>query len=482
MAGGIKNLKQKYRSLSAPAKASILFAICNFLQKGISFFATPIYTRIMATEAYGQYSVFLSWYQIITVFTTLNMWNYLINNGMVKFCDDRKNFVSALQGLSTMLTIVWLLIYLPFSNGWESLTGLSHITMLLMFAELIFMPSFEYYCAVKRFYYEAGKVVALTITSTILTPLISIPLILISDDQGTAAIAGRVLGYTFVYATVFFHMIWGGRKFYNKEYWAFAIKFNVPLIPHFLSVMILQQSDRIMIEWMCGEADAAIYSVAYQAGAALQIANSAILSSFIPYTYQAIKGGYTDRVGKKATSLLFMIGVLNFLAILLAPEVIAILAPDNYQAAIYVIPPVAMSNLFMFLFNLFANVEYYWGKTNYVAVASTISAVVNIILNYIFIKMYGFIAAGYTTLACYVLYSLCHYFFMSRVSRRFMDGERIYNMRAIAMICGGLTAFSLAINMVYDNNPIRYAAFDMIAFIAIWKRDKLIGIVKEIKR
>ena len=37
-------------------KAGFAFTLCNVLQRGIQFLITPIYTRVLSTEQYGEYS------------------------------------------------------------------------------------------------------------------------------------------------------------------------------------------------------------------------------------------------------------------------------------------------------------------------------------------------------------------------------------------------------------------------------------------
>ena len=49
-----------------------------------------------------------------------------------------------------------------------------------------------------------------------------------------------------------------GKAFYIRDYWRFALAFNIPLIPHYLSSQILNQADRIMIGNMIGKGEAAI--------------------------------------------------------------------------------------------------------------------------------------------------------------------------------------------------------------------------------
>ena len=48
-------------------KAGIGYTIGNYLLKGLSFFTIPIFTRLLTTQDYGKYNVFLSYENIIFV-------------------------------------------------------------------------------------------------------------------------------------------------------------------------------------------------------------------------------------------------------------------------------------------------------------------------------------------------------------------------------------------------------------------------------
>ena len=111
---------QKYKKVSAPVKASIWFTVCNAIQKGISLLSTPIFTRLLTPEQYGTYTVYQSWYQIISIFATLNLFYGVFNNGMTKFPNDKRTFTSSMQGLSTTLTVcffVYILYAHPFGTS-----------------------------------------------------------------------------------------------------------------------------------------------------------------------------------------------------------------------------------------------------------------------------------------------------------------------------------------------------------------------------
>ena len=95
-----KSFVYRYKSSSKVIKAGIWFTICNFLQKAVSFITIPIFTRLLTTYEYGQYSVYLSWHNIFTIFATLNLSYYVFNKGLVKYDDNKNIFVISIQSLS----------------------------------------------------------------------------------------------------------------------------------------------------------------------------------------------------------------------------------------------------------------------------------------------------------------------------------------------------------------------------------------------
>ena len=137
--------------MSSVVKAGIWFTLCNFLQKGISFLTMPIFTRIMTTEEYGQYSVYNSWHSIITIFATLNLSYYVFNKGLVKYEGERDQFVVSIQSLSSSLTTALFILYIIFRDTVNVYVGMSTTMMVCMMVQLLFEPSILYWTARKRF-------------------------------------------------------------------------------------------------------------------------------------------------------------------------------------------------------------------------------------------------------------------------------------------------------------------------------------------
>lgn len=58
-----------FEKLSKPAKASLTLMLTQMIQKGLAVVTEPIFTRLLTTTEYGTVSLFLSWYEILIIFT-----------------------------------------------------------------------------------------------------------------------------------------------------------------------------------------------------------------------------------------------------------------------------------------------------------------------------------------------------------------------------------------------------------------------------
>lgn len=92
---------------------------------------------------------------------------------------------------------------------------------------------------------------------------------------------------------------------------------------------------------------------------------------------------------------------------MVGPEIVKLLASSKYWEGIGIIPPVVLANYIIFAYTLYVNIEHFYKKTPYITLNTVIAAGLNLILNYIFIPRYGYMAAAYTTLvACYLFFVL----------------------------------------------------------------------------
>lgn len=464
----------KYKKLSTQIKASFWFLICAFLQKSISFITTPIFTRLLTTAEYGQYNVFNSWMGILSVIVTLNLYYGVYARGLVTFESERNEFSSSLQGLTLTLVAAWMAVCLLFSQFWNQLTGLTTLQMLLMLQMMWTTAVFSFWSCEQRVDLKYRKLVLVTVIVSIAKPILGIVFVNLSEDRVTARIFAIALVELIAYTGFFFVQIYRGKRFFSAKFWKHALVFNIPLIPHYLSSSILNSADRIMIDQMVGQSEAGIYGLAYSISMIMTMFNTALTQTIEPWLYKKIHTRRIQDIGQVAYPSMILIAVVNILLIAFSPEIISIFAPNEYYDAIYVIPPVAMSSFFMSSYSFFAVFEFYYQRTKLIALATSVGAILNIVLNYIFIKIYGYYAAGYTTLVCYILYAVFHYIAMMKTCKNKFDGQKPYSIAIYAAIMGVFLALGFLLLFTYRFPWLRYALILIFAVILILKRKLIV--------
>lgn len=475
----MKKLIEKYQSLSPAVKAPIWYTVCSVIQNGISFFTMPVFTNIMTTEQYGLFTVYQSWMGILVIFTTLNLQYGVFNNAMMKYQERRDEYISSMQGLVLVLNAAFLLIYLIFHRQINILFGLSTIIMLAMFLEMSLTPALGLWSGKKRFEYRYREVIAITILMSLVSPVIGVLAVWTSEDKGTAKIIASVLVNAGFYLGIFLLNWWRGKKLFVKEYWKYALGFQIPLLPYYLSQMIFNHSDRIMISSMVGKDKAAIYGVVYNCSMVITFVINAINNAFVPWTYERLNDKEYKSLGKVSNALAVFIGAILLMVMLVSPEIIRTMTPDEYYEGIWTMPPIICSLYFLFLAQLFINVEFFEEKKNYLVWGSIISAVLNIVLNYLLIPVIGYVVAGYTTLFAYIVFALANYFFMKRICVE--KKTSIYDECFLGIFSVFMLVFMLIITFSYHFFWIRVGLLIFIMIIGLVFRRRIFELIRDIQ-
>jgi O-antigen/teichoic acid export membrane protein len=475
----VNKILEKYRALSKQARAAFWFTGCSFLQKGISFITVPIFTRLMSTEEYGVYTLYTSWYQILIIFTSLYIYNGVYDNAMSKFDADRSRFTAAAQGLTITVTGIVFAVYLLTSGLWESALGLESKYIWLMFAEMLVAPSLYFWSGRARFEYQYQRLVLLTLAKSLINPLLGLALVYKAQDKAMARVVSIVLTELAFDVILMAYQFIKGRVFYDKKYWKYALTLALPLIPHYLAGMILNQGDRVMINRMVGKSEVALYGVAYSIGMLVQIFVGAINNAITPWMYECIKKKNMEEMRKRFKMILLLVAGLICGLTVLGPELVLVFGSSKYAEAVYVIPPVAASVYFIFLYGILAFPEFYYEKTKFLMFASVGAAALNLILNYIFINLYGYVAAGYTTLACYIVYSIGHYFVGKKILNQNIPDESVIDVKYTVAISLLLIVISIVGNLLVPYIALRYGMVAVMVLVAWMNRKKLLPLLKK---
>ena len=476
----IRNAKKRYSSLSKVKKATLWITFCSFLQRGLSFITVPIFTRLLTAADYGSVSVYQSWEMVAVYLATLGVTYGGFNNGMIKFKNDREGYTSSVVGLVITLGSLWIALCYVLSDKIVALTGMPLVLVSLLFVEVVVKGIYDIWVSRMKFDYEYRKLVPASLILSIAVPVLGVLFVVMASDK----VLARVLSFVLVEAA--FAVVLGGcmikrgKRLFKWEYWKFTLLFNIPLLPHYLSQVVLSSSDRIMIANMCSAADAGVYSIAYSVGMIMTLLTNSLNSTVVPWLYRMLEVGEIKKIGKKSVSIFGVLALIVLLVDVLAPEVVAILAPGEYSEAMALVPVIAASVFFMFMYSYCSNIEFYYEKTGLAAIASVFAAALNVALNAVFIPLFGYRAAGYTTLACYVALGAAHYIFSQRVVRAkvgsvALDGHAVWGL-AFAFV-----AASLVLPILYPYPIVRYVALGIAVAMVLAFHKKIAAKLKEFR-
>lgn len=465
------------RTFPAPVVASLALMAMSVVEKGLILITSPLYTRLLTQSEFGAVSVFISWQTLLGVVAMFCLHGGVFNNGMLDYEEERDRYSWSLLMLSNVITLICffaLLALRPFLRTWFNL-GLPLVC--LMFAMFFTQPAFNFWMARQRFEYKYKLLAAVVIGSAFLSPLAAVACILAFPGHRVyARLFGGESVLICVYCAYYFYL---GKKADWKvkfSYWKQAFLFNLPLIPHYLSGYALNSADRIMIANFAGDSAAARYSVAYTVALAATVVWNAINASLIPYTYEKCRKGDYAAIYNITNPIVLIYACLCGGLILIVPELIMIMAPSSYYEGIFIVPPIVGGVFFMSLYSVFANVVYYYRRPRYVMYASVSAATLNVILNYIFIPRFSYMAAAYTTLFCYIVQAALDYLALKKVAK-----ASVCNMRLLLAFCAAMVAVSLFSGTLYYHNLLRYSLIALSVLAALLMRRRIVGAILAVR-
>ena len=473
----LDNIKKKWDKMSVAKKASLALIFAKFCQKGIAMISTPIFTRIMDTDQFGAITNFTSWQSIIVIIATLNFSQGVFNNGMLEFKNDRNRFTFSALALANLCTVVLFGIYIIFRRELYKYIGLSDQLMVLMFAYMIFYPAFSYWSCRQRYEYKYKLLTIITILTTFLQMVLGVVAVLSVDTKSQALAKLYATEVVLIVTGIIMYGVIAFRARFQVKfsYVKYAFRFNIFLVPHFLAMTVLASGDKVMIASMVGNTETAIYGVSYTAASVINIFWQAIEASWTPWLFEHLSSNNRAPIKDRANQIITIFASISIACMLFAPEIMRILASESYMEGIYIIPSVTAGVFFTAVYALYMRLEYYSKKTKATMVGSAAVAVANVVMNYVFINLFGYMAAGYTTLVCYIFLSIYHYWYSRRIGM-----NDIYDDKFIIALSVGMIVFSIVVTFTYSFSFLRYGLIGVIGVLCVWKRDWIIPQIKNI--
>ena len=474
----MKAIWRKFCNMPENLKATLVFAIASFATSGINYLTTPIFTRLLSGAEYGTVAVYNSWYSIVRVFASMTLiFPGILNVGLYDHSENRWKYLSSLLGITSLCTVVFGVVYALCPGLFQSLLGLDNSLMVLMILSCFALPATTMWTMKQRYEYRYKATFFVTVGSAVLAQVVAILAVLGAEghlDQVRLWSAGLVNMAVGLF--LFAYILKKGRAFVDLPLWRKTFLVAIPLIPHYLGGELLSSMDKIMIDALVGKTEAGIYALAAILSALGILLWRALTVMFNPFVNAKLGKREFSAIRETVKPLMTVVGVLCVIASLAAPEIIRILATGEYLAGIYVVPPVAAGIFIHALYDTFAAVSFFHKKSTRIMTATLTAAAVNLLCNYVFIKLFGYIAAGYTTLLSNLVLTAMHY-----RNARLIEREEVYDPKFSLWAVVTVTALCLLCNFLYPFLLIRWLCIlCLLAFL--WKqRRSVIGMLMAMK-
>ena len=407
-------------SINKPAGASLFFTVSNLVAKGAAFIFTPIFTRLLTPMEYGEFSLFSSYLSVAVLVSGLEIPGAILMRALQKEKELRNLTVltAALTTFPLIIPTVLAIYYLRFGGGLTFSYAYPCLAISAFSLNVI-----NVYLSFSKFLYRKLPSTVITLFQSAVAPIASI-LILKTDvlknldhvSKKITTVSAHLLAIAVTLAVI---TSLAARKeiedcrmsrrevlSFSYKTAGFLLKLALPLLPYYFSVMMISQTDKILISRFIGKSALAKYSVAYSAGIAPLAITSGIMGALSPWIMRKIRSGEKESV-KNALDTAMTAAVPAISAFLcFAPDVFNFLAPENYSEALPVLFIISLIPIPLSLAQCASSAAISKERVLGVLTCGIIPAVFSLCLNFIIVKRAPVWTLAIVSCTAYLLLSL----------------------------------------------------------------------------
>lgn len=395
---------------------AISYIMGSFFIQGLRFITLPFFSRVMSADDYALLSSYEAWISIITILIGVQAAS-TINNAYLDFGEDKiKKYMADIAAIGLLTAVAITICTLCGISIFTQIFELDVVYLLLGIVQGLFSYYLSILIASYRILNRVAKYLSFSIIHSAASVGVGILLVwLMPNDK----YVGRI------YASVFAAIVIGGisciiiykdgKHFWDKRNITYAMHFSIPLIFHSFGGIILGKADQLMLLKIAGRTTMGVYSYGTNFAHIIYVFGHACNLAYSPFYYSMKHENRTDEIVliNKKYIITYCLGISAI--ILLLPEIIKVMSGVQYYDAVYSAPLLAVAFMVNFLYTFPVNYEFYCKKTKYIALATTISAMLNVGLNLVFLPLMGSVGAAVATLLSTLFQFAIHYYVARKI-------------------------------------------------------------------
>lgn len=405
----------KNRSINEVAIANI---ISTGVSQGAAFLAVFLFSRMLGADQYGRYAVLSSWILLFTSVMGIGT-ESTIAIAIYQYKDNYLSYKKSLLVygffLNLVLGFVIVVCLFPFYKRFELSFKIILFLLFISYANYTF--NFFKMCCI----YEMKVWLLLKVTLIISLSALGLAYLFVISFSEEYRYWGKLFGDAIPYCIFLIIYLFLGilksKVNIDFSYFKYALILGGPIVFHSIGHIVLAQSDRIMMKWIgVANSKVGIYSFYYTMAMILAAVLDTLNNSWCPFFYKYLNNQDKVKVNQKSRNYIELFTSIVFVYLLIVREVIAILQTEEYLQGISLLPILVLSVYFTFVYQFSVNYEFYLKKTRIIAIGTVLTAILNIVLNCIFIPIWQDKGAAVATCFSYIFLSALHNIFVRKTS------------------------------------------------------------------
>lgn len=388
-------------------KNTIIISIGKICTQFISFFLLPLYTIKLSTTEFGIIDLLNNYIALL-----IPIFFFQMDQGVFRFLIDarnkeieKKNIISTSIITITFQAFFFVILYLLLSvfikNNYKyflltNLIAAMYSSVLLQICRGIGDNKT----------YSIGCLIS-GVSAVILNVIFIVLLNLGANGVLLATFISNILCIVYVFIKEKIYQQLSFNNYINKtrrDIW----KYSIPLVPNQLSWWVVNVSDRTIIKLFINTAANGIYAAANKISTICITFFNFFNMTWAESASMHIKDGDSDQFFSKIFNIsLSLFGSLCVGIIAILPFAFKIIIPGSeYSSAYFQIPILIISTIFNIIVSLLGSIYVALKKSNEIAKTSIFAAIINILINLIFIRHIGLYAASISTVIAYLLMAI----------------------------------------------------------------------------
>jgi len=420
-------------NLKSLAKDTAIYGMSSILGKFLNYLLVPLYTASFSAQS-GGYGIVTNIYAIVALLQVLLI--YGMETGFFRFAnkkeEDEKTVYSTILitvGSSSLLFVFLSLIFLgPISSG---LGYAEHPEFIGIMAVVVAMDAFQSIpFAYLRHKNRPIKFASIKLFSIIFGIGLNLFFLLLcpwlhthypetiswfydpSYGVGYVFIANFIT--TFVQMFFFIPELRGFPYKYNPELMKRIFRYSFPLMILGIVGILNQTVDKILFPFLYPDPSTAkvqlgIYGATTKIAMVMAMFTQAFRYAYEPFVFSKSKDGDQRAIYAKAMKFFIIFALLAFLAVMFYLDILRYIIAPDYWEGLDVVPIVMGAELFM---GIYFNLSFWYkliDETRWGAYFSLIGCTIIVLLNALFVPIYGYWACAWAGFAGYAVITLLSY-------------------------------------------------------------------------